>query len=151
MEDGLRGRIGRCVFKLVAKVYLFERAIVRTLSQSTVDIHVMEKKRNLLPARKIKIFQIVKIHACWIVVKVINICMKRIWYVNKILHLFSHNSSYFLLILDYQIYPGSNHLWHKNEFHDSEIPNCCFKPMWITDRNGTDVATCMLIGGYNEK
>ena len=55
-----------------------------------------------------------------------------------------------LLIVDYQIYPGSNNLWHKNEFHDSDVPNCCFKPMWITDSNGTDVATCMLIGGYKE-
>ena len=64
MEDGLRGRIGRCVTKRVAKVYLFERAIVRTLSQSTVDIHVMEKKRNLLPAQKIKIFQNAIIRAC---------------------------------------------------------------------------------------
>ena len=63
---------------------------------------------------------------------------------DKMLHLFLS------LILDYQIYPGSNHLWHKNEFHDSEVPNCCFKPMWITDNNGTDVATCMLIGGYDE-
>ena len=77
--------------------------------------------------------------------------MKQIGYVDikyqiyfNIIHLF------LLLILDYQIYPGSNHLWHKNEFHDSEVPNCCFKPMWITDNNGTDVATCMLIGGYDE-
>ena len=64
MEDGLRGQIGRCATKVVAKVYPFERAIVRTLSQSTVDIHAMEKKRNLLPAQKIKIFQNAEIHAC---------------------------------------------------------------------------------------
>ena len=61
MEDGLHGRIGRCVTRLVAQVYPFEHATVQTLRQSTVDIHVMEKKRNLLPAQKIKTFQNAKI------------------------------------------------------------------------------------------
>ena len=64
MEDGRRGRIGRCATKVVAKVYPFERANVRALSQSTVDIHVMEKERSLLPVQKIEIFQNAKMHAC---------------------------------------------------------------------------------------
>ena len=152
-EDGLHGRIGRCVTILVAQVYRLEPAAVRTLSQNTVDIHVMEKKRNLLPAPKIKIFQNAKIRACWIVAKVHNMQKKWMGYVH--IEMYFLETKYIpilliLLIVDYQIYPGSNNLWHKNEFHDSDVPNCCFKPMWITDSNGTDVATCMLIGGYKE-
>ena len=50
------------------------------------------------------------------------------------------------IISDYMVYPGSNKLWPKDEFSTTEIPSCCFQPMWEYDAKGLQKATCSLKG-----